>query len=93
MRESKIEKVLREAVESKEGIAYKFVSPGRRGVPDRLVLFPGGRAYFVELKTKKGKLSPMQEREIDRLRRMGHSVAVVDSVQKAKDWAKIMGLL
>ena len=93
MRESKIEKALREAVESKEGIAYKFVSPGRVGVPDRLVVFPGGRIYFVELKTKEGKLSSMQEREIDRLRRMGHSVAVIDTIEKARDWAKIMGLL
>ena len=93
MRESKIEKVLREAVESNAGVAYKFVSPGRRGVPDRLVLFPGGRAYFVELKAPGKDLEPHQDREIARIRRMGHSVTVIDSVQKAKDWAKIMGLL
>ena len=93
MRESKIEKVFREAVESNAGVAYKFVSPGRRGVPDRLVLFPGGKAYFVELKAPGKDLEPHQEREIARIKRMGHSVVVIDSVQKAKDWAKIMGLL
>ena len=69
------------------------VTAGRVGVPDRLVVFPGGRIYFVELKTKEGKLSPMQEREIDRLRRMGHSVAVIDTIENARGWARIMGLI
>jgi hypothetical protein len=36
------------------GVAYKWVSPGRAGVADRIVLLPGGVVWFVELKTVKG---------------------------------------
>lgn len=41
MRESKIEKYLVERAEAKGGIAYKFKSPGRRNVPDRMILTDG----------------------------------------------------
>ena len=47
-RESIIEKHLVAEVKKAGGRAYKFVSPGRRSVPDRIVLLPGGRLVFVE---------------------------------------------
>ena len=50
MREKQIEQALVKAVRKRGGIALKFVSPGMAGVPDRLVLFPGGRMAFVEVK-------------------------------------------
>lgn len=41
IRESGVEKELVARVQGAGGEAYKFTSPGRRGVPDRLVLLPG----------------------------------------------------
>lgn len=52
MRESIVEKKFAAEVKKRGGLAVKFVSPGFNGVPDRLVLFPGGRMAFVELKDR-----------------------------------------
>lgn len=46
MRESVVEKRFAAEVKKRGGLAVKFVSPGFNGVPDRLVLFPGGRIAF-----------------------------------------------
>ncbi|EHI8551180.1 VRR-NUC domain-containing protein [Salmonella enterica] len=78
-RESLIEKHLVAEVKKAGGIAYKFVSPGRRSVPDRLVLLPGGRLVFVECKAP-GKLPRVDQlREHERLRALGFTVVVLDS--------------
>ena len=60
MKESEIEARLVRGVKALGGVAYKFVSPGNVGVPDRVVVLPGGRVIFVELKAEGGRLSPMQ---------------------------------
>ncbi|PIJ50648.1 nuclease [Erwinia sp. OLTSP20] len=78
-RESTIEKYLVAEVKKAGGIAYKFLSPGRRAVPDRLVLLPGGRAIFVECKAPGEKPRPEQLREHERLRALGFTVVVLDS--------------
>jgi hypothetical protein len=61
MLEKDVERRLVKGVEALGGKAYKFVSPAHRGVADRLVVLPGGRVLFVEVKTDNGKLSPLQE--------------------------------
>jgi hypothetical protein len=61
MLEKDVERRLVKGVEALGGKAYKFVSPAHRGVADRLVVLPGGRVWFVEVKTDNGKLSPLQE--------------------------------
>jgi len=78
-RESTIEKHLVAEVKKAGGMAYKFVSPGRRSVPDRLVLLPGGRAVFVECKAPGEKPRPDQLREHERLRALGFAVVTLDS--------------
>mgnify|MGYP000149350002 CR=1 FL=1 len=50
MRESSIESKFRDEVKEVGGMAYKFVSPGNAGVPDRVVILQGGKSGFVELK-------------------------------------------
>lgn len=85
MRESAIEAYLRDRVRQVGGRAYKFVSPGNDGVPDRLVCFPGGRIVFVELKAPGQKPRPLQLVQIDRLQRLGCGVLVIDSKTKV-DW-------
>ena len=52
IRESKIERYLREEIELLGGEAYKFVCPGRQGVPDRLCKIPRFEAFMVETKSK-----------------------------------------
>lgn len=71
MKESDIEKYLVQGVKAIGGRAYKFVSPGNSGVPDRLVVLPGGRIEFVELKTEIGRLSKLQRHQIKQLNALG----------------------
>ena len=66
-REKQLEKYLRLRIEERGGVCLKFVSPGQDGVPDRVVVMPGGRVYFVELKTQTGKLSRIQKYQLKRL--------------------------
>ena len=77
MLEREIEKVLVSEVKKLGGRAYKWVSPGNDGVPDRIVLFPDMPPVFVELKTEHGKLSPLQKVQVERLRKLGQDVCVV----------------
>lgn len=78
IRESAVEKELVARVQAAGGQAYKFTSPGRRGVPDRLVLLPGRAPEFVELKRKDQKAKPHQVREHDRMRAAGAVVHIID---------------
>lgn len=60
--EKEIEEKLRKAVEAAGGLCLKWVCPGWAGVPDRIVLLPGGRLVFVETKRPKGGvLSKLQK--------------------------------
>lgn len=77
MREKEIEALLRDGVKRLGGIAYKFTSPGNSGVPDRLVVFRDRAPIFVELKTKAGRLTELQEVQIERLRSLGQDVRVL----------------
>ena len=61
MREKTVERKLVKAVRDSGGLALKFVSPGMAGVPDRLVLFKGGKAAFCEVKAPGEKPRPLQE--------------------------------
>lgn len=77
MLESAVEAKLVRGVKALGGIAYKFTSPGTAGVPDRIVVLPGGRVIFAELKTDSGRLSPGQRAQLDRLRALGAEAVVV----------------
>ena len=65
-------------------IYMKFVSPGNDGVPDRIVILPGGAVIFVELKSTQGKLMANQRVQISRLRKQGALVFVVTGKLDAK---------
>lgn len=73
------------------GRAYKFVSPGNNGVPDRMVIFPGQAPVFVELKTGKGQLSALQEVQIRRLRELGQKVFVAKGIDGVSQFLQDMG--
>ena len=82
MREKIIEKELVRAVKDKGGIAPKFISPGFDGMPDRLVLLPGGRMGFVELKAPGKKPRALQLARHRLLRRLGFKVYVIDEINQ-----------
>ncbi len=82
MRERSVERKLTEAVRHSGGLALKFISPNLNGVPDRLLLFPGGRMAFAEVKAPGEKPRPLQMHRIARLRELGFRVYVIDSVEQ-----------
>ena len=92
MRESEIETYLVNRVKAMGGEVRKVKWIGRRGAPDRIVMLPGdfdrfgedsapSRTIWVELKAPGEKAKPHQVREHERMRRMGQTVVVVDSME------------
>jgi len=82
MREAALEAKLATLVKAKGGVAYKLDTRAKKGAPDRVVVLPGREATFVELKTDRGRLSPMQEVELDRIRAAGgHGVVLYGLAQ------------
>ena len=82
LREREIEKKLVTAVKAAGGLALKFVSPGWSGAPDRIVLLPGGKAGFVEVKAPGKKPRPLQVRRKKQLEQMGFRVFVLDGTDQ-----------
>ena len=78
MLERFIEQKLVARVKREGGLCPKFVSPGSDGWPDRLVLMPGGKIAFVELKAPQGKLRPIQVQRHAQLRDLGFLVYVIN---------------
>jgi len=80
MDERKIEQKLVQAVKAVGGIAPKLISPGYSGMPDRIVLLPGGKIAFVEVKAMGCKPRPLQLHRHETLRRLGFKVYILDDV-------------
>lgn len=78
MREKQTEQKLVSAVKRIGGICPKFTSPGLDGMPDRIVLLPGGRIAFVEVKAMGCKPKPLQLARHGMLRRLCFKVYVLD---------------
>lgn len=85
MREREIEKSLVWSVKRMGGICPKWVSPGLDGVPDRIVLFPGGRIGFVELKAPGKKMRPLQKKRKEKLESLGFLVFCIDEVEQIEE--------
>ena len=79
--ERQIEQVLKRKVGQKGGLALKLVSPGFDGVPDRMVLLPGRRAVFVELKAPGQRMRPLQVKRKRQLESLWVSVYFLDSIE------------
>lgn len=91
MKESQIEKILVDKVREQGGRAYKFVSPGNDGVPDRIVIFPNKAPVFVELKTETGKLRPLQRAQLKRLDDLGQKTDVVYGIKGLAEFFQSQG--
>jgi streptogramin lyase len=77
MLEKDIEAHLVRRVRDAGGKAYKFTSPANRGVADRVVVMPGGRVWFVEVKAMGGRLSPLQRVFLDEVKGLGCNYKIV----------------
>ena len=82
MREKVIEQKLVTEVKRRGGICLKFTSPGFAGVPDRLILLPGGKIAFAELKAPGEKPRKLQLARHRLLRRLGFQVFVIDETEQ-----------
>lgn len=85
MRERDIERHLANRCKELGALCYKWVSPGRVGVPDRIVVFPNGQVVFIELKAPGKTPSAAQVREIARLRSNKQMVCVLDSIEQIEE--------
>ena len=84
--EKKVEKYLVVRVESLGGLCVKFPPLFFAGFPDRIVLLPGGRIVFVELKDEGKKPTPLQIRVHTKLRALGFRVEVLDSKESIDEF-------
>ena len=73
-----LERKFVQAVKAAGGLAPKLTCPGFAGMPDRLVMFPGGRVGFVEVKQRGKRPTPVQLARHGMLRRFGFLVYVLD---------------
>ena len=95
MTEKELELMLVKEVRRRGGRAFKFISPGINGVPDRLVLLLGGKAGFVEVKAPGKKMRPNQIKRKNELESLGFLVycldnpeqigGVVDAIERKKE--------
>lgn len=90
--EKEIEAMLRRYVHAMGGLFYKFVSPGNNGVPDRIAVLPGGRIWFIELKSDTGTPAALQEWQVEQLRKRGANAVFIQGKQEAVDWCVARGI-
>lgn len=83
-REIRIENHGRLLVKELGGQAYKFISPQKKSVPDRLIDLPQAPLFFIEYKRWNEKPTENQEREITRLLQRGRYVYVIDNIHESE---------
>lgn len=84
MLEKQIERKVCDYAKEKNFLVYKFTSPGRMAVPDRLFITPSGLVFFIEFKRQGQVPTPQQQREHERLENQKCHVFVIDDVVKGK---------
>jgi hypothetical protein len=87
MLEKEIESYFVKSVKAMGGLAYKFNSLSNRGVSDRIVVLPNGEAWFIELKTERGRLSALQKIFANDMRRLNQNYACLNSIEAVDRWA------
>lgn len=90
-RERYVEKKLVDGIAGLGGRCLKWVSPGTRGVPDRIVLLPGGRVLFVEVKRDGGSPSKLQKYWHRKLKNLGMDARFVEGVREVEELLDELG--
>jgi len=90
--ERDLERLFYDSARRAGGLPYKLV-PSHAGLPDRFVLWPGGRVTFVELKTETGQLSAIQREIHRRWAELGTTVTVLYGAAQIRAWVSAQALL
>ena len=90
--EKYLEKKLREEIKLRGGIALKFTSPYVTGIPDRIVLMPNGKIYFIELKSKSKKPTEIQKHMIEKISNLSFYVKVIDDINNLNSFLEFIDL-
>lgn len=80
--EKVLERKLNSGVKKLGGLSFKFVPQLISGIPDRIILLPGGRIFFAEIKTTKKKPKKLQMFWINNIRKLGFRVEVIDTSEQ-----------
>jgi|TARA_R110000868_G_scaffold346157_1_gene607184 hypothetical protein len=88
MKEKIVENHFVWAVERIGGKTWKFTSPGRKGVADRIACLPDGATWFVELKTKGGRLSELQKMFMSDMALLKQNYACLWTKEQVDEWIK-----
>ena len=88
MKEKIVENHFVWAVERIGGKTWKFTSPGRKGVADRIACLPDGSTWFVELKTKGGRLSALQKMFMSDMTLLNQNYMCLWTTEQVDEWVK-----
>ena len=77
--EKTLEARLVREIEARGGMALKYTSQFHRGIPDRIILMPYGRTYFVELKSTGKKPTKLQMHAIEKINALGYPARIIDN--------------
>jgi hypothetical protein len=88
MKEKIVENHFVWAVERIGGKTWKFTSPGRKGVADRIACLPDGSTWFVELKTKGGRLSALQKMFMSDMTLLNQRYMCLWTIEQVDEWIK-----
>ena len=92
-RERDVEKWLLRKLIDRKCLFLKWVCPGNDGVPDRILIMPGGRICFVELKTETGNMTGLQIFWQKRLRDMGCGAITIYGMRGAEELIEVIDIL
>ncbi|MDD1721752.1 MAG: VRR-NUC domain-containing protein [Euryarchaeota archaeon] len=88
--EREIEQYFVWTVQRLGGVTYKFRALNCKGVSDRIACLPGGATWFVELKAPNGRLSPLQRKFAEDMKRLIQNYACLWNKSEIDEW--ILGL-
>ncbi|WMZ82782.1 VRR-NUC domain-containing protein [Staphylococcus pseudintermedius] len=91
MKETNLEQYLVKEIKKENGLCLKWVSPGTKGVPDRIIIMPDGKTYFVEMKQNKGRIDPLQKYMHKQFNLRGHKVYVLWTKEQVNEFVKKVG--
>jgi len=81
-----LERKLSKEIKRIGGLSIKLLSTHFTGLPDRLCLLPGGRLFFIEMKTTKQNPRKIQLKVHKMIRNLGFKVLVIDTSEQIKDF-------